>query len=484
VKAPFTLHIVLSAAIVIILATGSANAQTRRIIRFQKMSDFLVSVDSTGWSTLFQSQNWMILKETTGPADSFTVIDVSDPANPQRMSYMYSATARGLPLQTMIPVFLNFNVSNSYTNTHVVNLRGSRMLIAKDSIVRMYVISGSNLNNLASLTIHDSGNQNLNLMLFNDSLLGIQSKPYRFFYYFDIRFNFNLFSLYSIPPWFSSPITNLNQQIFRQMDLCLPLCPGGSYYEYFYYRPYVHGAVKQDMFISYDYNYYKDGREPYWQALWAYGYSCSAYNISAHTNDTITVDMPYANAFNTGHYLSPTENLCTSGFPLAYPYPFEFRPGNVPTELFVATVGNPWPYSTASADNAIYRDTVHRQNQIQNIILDTIARRVYLIFNNNMTILQYSFQTVGVNGGAEKPAVLKDINILPNATSYGVTIVLPRHTSTADLCIYDLSGRVIDRMQNVTSNTVFWKPKTRSMSCYLLLVKTRAERYTKKFIAR
>lgn len=87
-KSPHSLHVGLAAAIAVMIAAGSANAQTRRIVRFQKLSDFPVSVDSTGWSALFRVQNWMILKETTSPADSVTVINVSNPANPQRVSSM------------------------------------------------------------------------------------------------------------------------------------------------------------------------------------------------------------------------------------------------------------------------------------------------------------------------------------------------------------------------------------------------------------
>lgn len=263
-------------------------------------------------------------------------------------------------------------------------------------------------------------------------------------------------------PWFSSPVVNLNIEIYYWY------VPGSlTVYRTEWWRPYFRDAVGQNVLISYDYL-----REDYTQ--WG--------------GSSFTDNRPYADAYNTNRHLSSMENLCTSGF--FFVNPFIFKPSNVPTvptELFVATVGNPWPYSTASADTAIYRDTVHKQNQIQNIILDTIARRVYLIFNNNMTILGYQSQIVSVADGMEKPAAAaKGIFVIPNLFSSGVTIVLPAHAASvpADLYFYDLSGRVIDRMRGVTSHAVLWQPKTRSMSCYIVSARIGTERLTRKFMVR
>jgi hypothetical protein len=477
VKKPLFRYVVLSAVIaVVILVTGSASAQTRRIIRFQKLSDSPVSVDSTGWSALYQNE--IMLKENTGPADSFTVIDVSTPTNPQRMSCMDSAAARRLSLQTMIPVFLYFNVSNRYANMKVVNLSGSRMLIAKDSTVGMYQISGSNLINLASYTVHGLGNNNLNLMSFTDSLLGIQSSVYRNEYSQDDRgFYFTIVKLLLTSPWFTTPAINLDMATYWWYDMgTLSVLYEASR------RPYFHGVASQDLLISYDMSTVQHCAciPP---DLASYYHGLVGYNTSTLTPRSISCDMPYANAYNTNQYFSATENLCTGGF-----YPYMFQPScNGPTKLFAAAIGDFWPYSTASADSAIYLDTVHLQCQIQNIILDTLAQRVYLIFNNNMTILGYQSQIVGVAGGSEKSAAAaKGIFILPNAFSSGVTIVLQAHAASvpADLYFYDLSGRVIDKMLGITANAVLWRPKTRSMGCYIVSVRIGTEKLTRKFMVR
>jgi hypothetical protein len=462
-----------------------------RIIRFQKLSDFPVSVDSTCWSALDQPSGYpayqMILKETTNPANVVTRLDVANPTSPRRFLMSLTA-AQSFPLWTMIPVFINYGVSNSYTGTHVVYLsRYNWLLIAKDSTVGMYQIAGNNLINLASLTIHDTGNNIDNLMLFNDSLLGIKSGTVNNTTgsfstgNFDesVGFEFNIVSL--VPPRFLSLVANLNQRIFQYSY-------HSSLIQYLSWRPYFHGAINRAIFISYDIFGYDNWPPHYHLGNSVYDYSCTVYNTSARPIRLTNSSLPYANAYNLNQYLSATESLCTNGFPLEFSMNL-FRPDSMyslPTELFVATVGNPHPYSTAATDNAIYRDTVHKQHQLRNIILDTLARRVYLIFNNNMTILGYQPQIVGVAGDWEKGLPSNGVSIFPNTFSSGVTIVLPSHTvaSPADLYFYDLSGRVIDRMRGVTSNAVLWRPKTRSMNCCILMVKIGAEKYTKRVMVR
>jgi hypothetical protein len=61
---------------------------------------------------------------------------------------------------------------------------------------------------------------------------------------------------------------------------------------------------------------------------------------------------------------------------------------------------------------------------------------------------------------------------------------LPNHSCAADLCFYDLAGRIVDRMENVTSNAVLWRPKAKTMNCYIVMVKTGGQKYTAKFMVR
>jgi hypothetical protein len=74
--------------------------------------------------------------------------------------------------------------------------------------------------------------------------------------------------------------------------------------------------------------------------------------------------------------------------------------------------------------------------------------------------------------------------VITSPYSHGATIILPSAIHPSNLFFYDLSGRRIDEMRNVTSNAVLWRPKARSMGCYFVIVKSGGERYVERFIVR
>ena len=103
----------------------------------------------------------------------------------------------------------------------------------------------------------------------------------------------------------------------------------------------------------------------------------------ATLNISLPDTTPYTNAYNTGYYLSPSENLCTNALGIYSTYANTAEnPTDTATEVFVSHVGDPHPYITAQSNNAVYRDDVHRQNMLRNILLDTLNKRTFLIFNN------------------------------------------------------------------------------------------------------
>jgi hypothetical protein len=446
----------------------------QNIVRFQKLSDYPVSVDSNGWSA--RAGDSIILRETNAPAGTpFTVINVSNPASPVFAGYIDSAAARAYPLQTLIPVFLNYGVSNSYTNTKVISY-SDRMLITKDSTIRMYQVAGSNLVSIDSVTIPQVV---ANLLLLNDTFLIIQSTIYG-----NNPRNISFYAAY-----LSS--TGFSPRLFEYVQTINSYYFGMTTRDLRYWRPNIQGVVDQNMYVSCDYYRY----ERYTTSIFrTYSISCRIYNLSNNANVNTPVNMPQANVFNTGHYLSPNENLCTNGFPFLFfaspsseTLDHSFHPGDVATELFVVSdPKDPRPHMTDSLNNAIYRDTVHKQNTLQNILLDTANQRVFLVFTNNLSVLGY--QRVSASGIAErtmKPVTAKgNITVLPGPVSSSVSIVLPGNSRTADLCFYDLSGRVVDQMQGVTSNAVLWRPAVKTMGCYIVMVKSGQEKFTAKFMVR
>ena len=443
--------------------------QPQNIVRFQKLSDFPIS-DSGGWSA--RSGDSIILKESPSPAGMFSVINVKNPTNPSFAGYIDSTAVRAYPLQTLMPVFVNYGVANSYTNIKVIRY-GDRMLIAKDSIVRMYQVIGNNLVSIDSVTIHRGNAARPNLLLFNDTLLGIQCMIFG-------GLNYYLYTTFLSSTGFLPQVFAYEQTVFSYLF-------GMSVWTANFWRPYIHGFTDQKVIVSCD--YFQDYRIIS-SHFFAYSNTYLIYDISNKPKAAVPVNMPYANAYNTGHRLSPTENLCSNAFPLL-PYvglnvsSYPFIPGAVATELFVVSdIQDPRPHVTDSLNNAIYRDTVHLQNQLQNILLDTANKKVYLVFNNNLSILGYQrVPSTGIASNPKGPSSTKgNITVFKGPVSSSVTIVLPGRSRSADLCFYNLSGRMIDRMPGVTSSAVLWKAKT--YGCYIVMAKSGQEKFTAKFMVR
>jgi hypothetical protein len=66
----------------------------------------------------------------------------------------------------------------------------------------------------------------------------------------------------------------------------------------------------------------------------------------------------------------------------------------------------------------------------------------------------------------------------------GTTIVLPSNCRNADLSIYDVSGRIVERIRNITSNAIIFRPKNKSTNCYIAVVKNTGMQYSAKFVTR
>jgi hypothetical protein len=438
--------------------------QPRQAVRFIKLSDFQVA-DSGGWSAL--AGDSIIYKDTAG---LYAVINITNPSNPVSSGYIDSIRLMSYPQKTLIPAFLSFGVTDNYANTQAVRGEGyfaNSIIIAKDSIVRMTSIG-------SPLTITGDGNNNLILMPLNDSLFAVQTDAFNN----SGKITINYIFVNILPSGgFSSKTVNVLQTLFYEEKLV----GIGSPVRWHRLRPYVDGSLDRNIMISCDKfeSEYRAGAD----ALNTYTYYRQTYNFVNGAMDSTPLNAPCADAYNTCRSISSTRVLCTNGFPYSSS---GFKPGDVPTELFAADIDDPHPHATASALGGIYRDTIHKQNQIQNIILDTLKKRVYLIFTDNMSILSYQNVMVGTGSRDKKPCFSNGLRVLPCSFSSGVTIVLPDRSAEtpADLYFYDLSGRMIDRMRGVTAHAVIWKPWAASKSCYIIRIKTEGRSYTQKFMIR
>jgi sialate O-acetylesterase len=70
-----------------------------------------------------------------------------------------------------------------------------------------------------------------------------------------------------------------------------------------------------------------------------------------------------------------------------------------------------------------------------------------------------------------KPLAAQGISVIPCPSRQGVTIVLPPMCRGTDLVIYDVNGRVIDRIYSIVSDKVLWTPRSKTMGFYIAEIK-------------
>ena len=429
--------------------------EPQKIVKFEKLGE--VSVNPTIWSA--QSGDSIICKENPSPAGKYSVINIKDPQHPKFDGYADSLNLLTYPLKTLIPLFVNFNVSNSYLTKMAFNYK-DRILIFKEGVLKMYRIENDMLNFIDSLKINI--NPDMRCLLLNDTLWAMQ-------FYASNGFgdDYHLYPVYLSASGFSP----LSEYILGS-DF-----PG---YQHQDCIPYVRGIYDNKIFISVDVS--GGGQGSYWS--W---HDETVDDLSAYRRIFLrareyrqTIRWSYSNAFNTGLYISSDKNICTNGFSFG-----QSGPSEVPTELFAADIRYQWSHWFDSLNNAIYRDTVHKQNTIQNILLDTLNKRIFLIFQNNLTILGYNYASADIANRPNKfHFSVNRLTIFTSPFAHSATIILPSTSRPSDLYFYDLFGRLIDQITGITSNAVLWRPKVRSSGCYFVVVKSGAERFVEKFILR
>jgi hypothetical protein len=434
---------------------------------FQKLSDFPVTL--SGLSA--RAGDTIIFKESTAPTGKYSIVNVTDPVNPKFDGYIDSTALLSYPLQTLIPAFLQFNISNNLTRTRAVQYK-DKMLISPGNGVTMYQIQNGSLVSVDSLVLSSRMTMR-QMLLLNDSLLAITAdSSYSSSGTFGLMGSWstsgtagNLYSARLSNSGFSSFPGYLIPAQNGSYSYSDPTMSGSNSNSTSY--SYIHGCYNENILISIKQSNSSTG----YSGTHPYSNKDSSASAVAVNGGIGTVDTwtnpnngwPNASTTNTGYYLSPTENLCMAG-----------------SALFAADVRDfPDGYQTAVANNAVYRDSIAG---LQNILLDTLKKMVYLLHSNDLLILSYKREATGIANRSSKFSSVRGMSIVFNASHSGVTIVLPLNSRNVDLLIYDLSGRLVDKMQNITSNAVFWRPKSRSMNFYIAVVRSDKQQYISKFI--
>jgi hypothetical protein len=430
-------------------STYTFHSQPTHVVEFRKLSKFPITMQYT-W--VGKSGDTLLLKEPSSPAGKFSVINIKDRVLPTFDGYIDSTALLSFPLNTLFPCYFKFGIYNRYsTGTKLVSFK-DKAWVLKDSALTMYRFQNGEFTPLATFS-----RLNVNgMLLINDSLLTIQCGDSIFLHYL------------------SSP----------DFTDCKVFFWGGgnrlSSNSSFFHRLYMHGMFNNMIISS------VDGAETkalsvsppviqtsYWRDL-------IVYDISLGATIRYPGDTPYVNMYNTGHHISPTEFLCIPALPFDYdPTMIDKRP----IELFISDVRDPHPNSILKL-NRIYADTIKRLSYLPNIILDTVNQRIFLFYTDSLITLGYEREPAGIIPRKKRPSGIEGFSLHYKSCSSGITIVLPYNLQNTELLFYDLSGRRIDRMRNVASNAVLWRPKTRSMGCYFVVVQSGGEKYAEKVFVR
>jgi hypothetical protein len=428
------------------------SVQANRAIRFEKVGECPINLPGV---TFTKTGDSIIIKEYPSPDGKFTLINVKDPAFPKFDGYIDSIILSNYPIETLVSVMLKTGISNSYMYYQSGLLFPSinvlknedKIMVTTDTSAKytMYKISNNTLTIVDSLKLNNNQPYPIKLatgfLPLNDTLLLTR-------YYYNLSYGTGALI-------FQFGIVKLTSSGF---SLLTTYDAGyGSWPIYVNY--YFHGVWNNNIFVS-------KGKPPILQKN---SDTLLVFDVLNSRKIQYPAPSPLFITLNTGLYFSPTENLCIAD--------------TVYTNLFMSDIRDMQGYQTALANNCVYRDTVNLVNNLKHIFLDTLNKTVILLFSHKLVVLSYSAVPIGVTDNLNQPSSKKGINILQTSGSSGFIISFPNNHKRAEISLFDLTGRLVDRMRNVTSNTVFWKPKTRSMGCYVITVKSGKEQFSMKFLA-
>jgi hypothetical protein len=436
--------------------------KAQQAVRFSKIGTFPLSVDS-GWSAKVGDS--IIVKENPAPEGKFTVLNIKDPKNPKFDGYADSAALLSYQAETLIPFFLKNEVkNNNFGISRLVKIK-DEVTICSDKLLRRFRINGSGIELLDSL--------------FTDS---ITSLPV---------LDLNRYSKHF--QW----MRLINDSLFVAICAITEFAVVRSFSSY-YFLIFREGSTdKQPLFSIYMGEANDRGKNTFSTILGAFDnqilmFSQTTDFYSSPSKEEIIVSRisggcvmrssrrePFSNAYFTGFSLSKDDNLYTNSFSTSWNAPS----ANSFLQLYSANNWDARGYETAVANNAVYSDSIHKQNMLKNIFADTAKKVVYLVFNDALTVLGYEFgPAIGVKHQAKQSGQHSRIfAIIPQRIGRGVTFLLPSSSLNSRIEIFDIGGRVIDRLALSRSNAVLWQPKIALNGCFIIVATIEGKRYCERF---
>jgi hypothetical protein len=404
-------------------------------ISFEKISEIPLA-GANGWSAKVGDS--IYFKDSISPANTFTVINVKDPAKPKLDGYIDSSVLAEYPMETLIPIYFKTGVYNVYGGTKVAKYN-ERVLIAENSTLKMFNVEGDTLAiaDFFNLSSSSATAFNINFSTSIDSTIAIQ------YYSFPAGFGYYKMCL----------LTQLTSSgIFKVADIMFDMIIQSSSD---FSQPAIHGFFNNILLTSISYYIPKGGIR-----------TIIGTSISSNRRFEYTCTMLDSAVVNTGITLTPTASLYTNGAGFFAAHVWDFR-----------------GYEAAKKANTIYLDSTHLNDTLRNILADTISKKIYLIYQTALSVLNYypasSIQTRRLGKNSSSAGKL---TIIAHRNSAGITVLFPANARHSELYFYDLNGRLIEKFIDINSNAVNWKPRSRG--CYIAMLKYGKNAFSERFMVK
>ena len=406
------------------------------VSKFTKTSEFPISV--SGWSA--KAGDSIFLKESNSPNGQFSVINVKDPVNPSFAGYIDSIALLAYPTNTLIPAFLKFGVSNSIRSRRAVVNNGQLFLVTSNRIIRYTTTSDFALIDSIDLSGSQSGFGS-NIFPLNDSILCLTRVTMNTNYSF-VKATASGLALF--PETFSSGFSGAAGHSFSNQVNVQGFTDSNTI---IITRDYIAGSM-QTTFKEHN-----------------------VYTYDIHSSRLLrqSTSIPFSETENTGYYVSTTKSI-------------NLHPSTA-TELFISDVRDSRGYQTALRNNSVYVDPTIPLDSLKNILLDTLNKRVFLISSAKLTILSYSSTEIGILSHKITNVTPKRFLTVSPLNGSGIKFTLSGTAlKRVDLFIYDFSGRMVDKISSLGTNTIYWKSTVHSGNCFVVVAKIGRERIVSRFI--
>jgi hypothetical protein len=366
----------------------------QQYIKFTQKSEF--PIHYLGWSA--KAGDSIILKESPSPAHSYTAINVSDAAHPLFAGYIDSTVLLNYPLSSLIPIFMKYNIADTYLNPAAF-VWDNRLFFLKDYILQMCDTATRDftvIDTLANVTgiRHPAYDSTLTLDkggIFYVAKLGTDSLLKTTRIYDDSGLVPFGYGEHSIA------MGEIGNRFYKTIQI-------------YSNPPAPYTSVEYLLISDLDFN-------PPRTVKWPGGWS------------------PYV--YQTGWFLTPTLYLGTNDANRSYMQMTACDPRNFSEIL-------------------LYTDTVHQKRNLQNIIVDTVNRNVFLFFTTSLVIVGYDFVTTSAERivSGVQPLQCSGLTVRPNPARGGaVSINFPTGTRTAAVSFFQVNGRLVKRVCNVSPHS-------------------------------